>query len=58
VSASWDISQTISGLLAAKNLLDENHARVDGFPEEGRNMTLSLRFRNQHPACSTARSSA
>jgi outer membrane cobalamin receptor len=46
LSANWDISQNISVLFAAKNLLDENHALVDGFAEGGRNMTLSLRLRN------------
>jgi len=33
-------------LFAVRNLTDENIVLTDGFPEEGRNATLSLRFRN------------
>lgn len=36
----------MSLLLSVKNLADETYALVDGFPEECRNATLSLRVRN------------
>lgn len=46
LSANWDVSPNVSVMLSAKNLADENYVLVDGFPEEGRNMTLALRLRN------------
>jgi hypothetical protein len=33
-------------MLAGKNLTDRNYVPVDGFPEEGRNFTGTLRVRN------------
>ncbi len=38
IHRDWDIS------LAARNLLDENYELVDGYPQEGRNFMLTLRF--------------
>lgn len=38
-SADWQITDNLSLLATVKNL-------VDGFPEEGRNYTFSLRWRN------------
>lgn len=46
VAANWKVSSNIDLLFAVKNLTDENYLLVDGFPEEGRNATLSLRIRN------------
>ncbi|MFT3724805.1 MAG: TonB-dependent receptor [Hyphomonadaceae bacterium] len=46
VSANWDVSPNVSLLVAANNIMDTNYVLVDGFPEEGRNMTVSLRLRN------------
>lgn len=46
LSADWTISPNLSLLFAVRNLTDENYVLVDGFPEEGRNATLSIRIRN------------
>lgn len=46
VAADWTVSPNVSLLFTLKNLTDENVVLTDGFPEEGRNATLSVRFRN------------
>lgn len=46
LALDWTVSDNISVLLAAKNLTDENYTLVDGFPEEGRNVSLSLKLKN------------
>ena len=46
ISADWAISPNVALLFTVRNLADENYVLVDGFPEEGRNATLSLRLRN------------
>ncbi len=46
IAADWAISPNVSVLLSVRNLTDENVVLVDGFPEEGRNATLSVRLRN------------
>ncbi|MEZ6030420.1 MAG: TonB-dependent receptor [Hyphomonadaceae bacterium] len=46
IAADWTVSPNVSLLFAVRNLTDENIVLTDGFPEEGRNATLSLRFRN------------
>jgi len=45
-AADWAISDSISLLATARNLTDANYTLVDGFPEEGRNYTLGIRWRN------------
>ncbi len=46
VGVDWAISDNVSLLATAKNLGDNDYTLVDGFPEEGRNFSLSLRLRN------------
>lgn len=46
MSADWTISPSVDLLFTIRNLADENYVLVDGFPEEGRNVTLSLKLRN------------
>jgi len=38
IHRDWDIS------LSARNLLDKNYQLIEGFPQEGRNFMLALRF--------------
>ncbi|RYG34464.1 MAG: TonB-dependent receptor, partial [Burkholderiales bacterium] len=45
-AADWAITENISLLATARNLTDTNYTLVDGFPEEGRNYTLGVRWRN------------
>lgn len=45
LSAALGISDNVSVLASVKNITDENYVLVDGFPEEGRNFTLSLKLR-------------
>jgi iron complex outermembrane receptor protein len=46
LAASWDMTPNLSVLVSARNLSDSNYVLVDGFPEEGRSFTLSLKLRN------------
>ena len=46
LAADWSLSDNVSLLAGVRNIADENYVLVDGFPEEGRNFTLSLRVRN------------
>lgn len=46
LSVNWDMSDNVSLLFTGKNLTDRNYVLVDGFPEEGRNFSVSLRLRN------------
>ncbi len=45
LAADWRITDNLSLLAAVKNIGDGDYTLVDGFPEEGRNYTLSLRWR-------------
>ena len=45
-AADWEISSNVSLLAGVRNLGDADYQLVDGFPEEGRNVYLSLRVRN------------
>lgn len=45
-AADWAITENISLLATARNLTDANYSLTDGFPEEGRNYTLGIRWRN------------
>jgi iron complex outermembrane receptor protein len=42
---AWNISERADVLLGGRNLFDEDYQLVDGFPEEGRNFYVSLRYR-------------
>ncbi|HPN05494.1 MAG TPA: TonB-dependent receptor [Hyphomonadaceae bacterium] len=46
LAVDWAVSDSISLLATARNLTDANYTLVDGFPEEGRNYTLGIRWRN------------
>ncbi len=46
LAIDWELSDNASLLLSARNITDQNYLLVDGFPEEGRNFTASLRIRN------------
>lgn len=46
LAADWQINDNLSLLATVKNLGDGDYTLVDGFPEEGRNYTFSLRWRN------------
>jgi len=46
VALNWEINDNVSMLFTGKNLGDENYTLVDGFPEEGRNFSVSLRLTN------------
>jgi iron complex outermembrane recepter protein len=46
LAVTWDMTDHVSLMLAGKNLTDRNYVLVDGFPEEGRNFTATLRVRN------------
>jgi iron complex outermembrane receptor protein len=46
LSVNYDLTDNVSILFSGKNLTDENYVLVDGFPEEGANYALSLKFRN------------
>jgi iron complex outermembrane receptor protein len=46
LAVNWNVSDNVSLLFGGKNLTDENYTLVDGFPEEGRNFSVSLRLRN------------
>lgn len=39
ISGAWDVS------LSGRNLLDQDYALVDGYPQEGRNFVVSTRYR-------------
>jgi|JI10StandDraft_1071094.scaffolds.fasta_scaffold18959_2 iron complex outermembrane receptor protein len=46
LAVDWEISDNVSVLATVKNIADGNYTLVDGFPEEGRNFSLSLRLKN------------
>ncbi len=46
LAVDWSVSDNVSVLLGGRNLTDSDYQLVDGFPEEGRSYSLSLRFRN------------
>ncbi|MBI1360957.1 MAG: TonB-dependent receptor [Alphaproteobacteria bacterium] len=46
LAADWTLSPNVSLLAGVRNIGDANYQLVDGFPEEGRNVYLSLRLRN------------
>lgn len=46
LAADWQTNDNLSLLATVKNIGDGDYTLVDGFPEEGRNYTLSLRWRN------------
>lgn len=46
LAADWQITDNLSLLATVRNIGDADYTLVDGFPDEGRNYTFSLRWRN------------
>jgi iron complex outermembrane receptor protein len=46
LALDWAIDDNVSLLLTGRNLTDANYQLVDGFPEAGRSLSVSLRLRN------------
>jgi iron complex outermembrane receptor protein len=46
LAAAWRISDQADIVVSGRNLNDENYQLVEGFPEEGRKFSVSVRLRN------------
>jgi iron complex outermembrane receptor protein len=45
LKASWNLSARLRAEFGVNNVLDENYAYDEGYPEPGRNFILNLRYR-------------
>jgi iron complex outermembrane receptor protein len=46
IEADYAITQNLDFQVGARNLFDQNYAETLGFPSEGRNFFINLRYRN------------
>jgi iron complex outermembrane receptor protein len=46
LEADYAFSQNLDFQIGARNLLDENYQLTAGFPSEGRNFFINLRYRS------------